>query len=76
MCVCVCVCVCGGGGVVKFWGYKLRRSEHFVPLQKSRFPTIIIFPAFSASGKNLPNRLEKKYRNTGRYFCSSFAILL
>ena len=42
--------------MVKIWGI------NFGPLQKFRFPTIIIFPAFWARGKNLPNHPEKKYQ--------------
>ena len=29
------------------------------PIQKFRFPPVIIFPAFWAGGKNLPNRPER-----------------
>ena len=38
------------------WG-----DENFGPLRKPKFSIIIIFPAFWDGGKNLPNRLEKKY---------------
>ena len=31
------------------------------PLQNLRFPTTITFPTFWSEGKNLPDRLEKKY---------------
>ena len=51
-------------GVKNFGGANLG-ATNFRPFQKLKFPTIIIFPAFWAEGKNLPNRPKKKYGNIG-----------
>ena len=56
------------GVKVKFLGVEIGGgggSKKFVALQMFRFSTIIMFPAFLAGGKNLPNHPEKKYGNIG-----------
>ena len=62
-------------GATKFGGANLR-GTNFGRLQNFRFLTMITFPKFWGEGKNLPNRLEKKYGNIGWYFNSSFATFL
>ena len=51
----------GGGGVTNFG-----------PLQKFRFPALIMFLAFCGRGKNLPNRPEKSMVTSA----DIFAVLL